>query len=475
MSSLPVPDPPLGFRRSSLALGLSRVRALQSPAAALGLGFALVVLIAVADLLTGYEIRLSILYLIPISLVTWLAGPRWGLAASACAGATWVLTNHSSHTYSHHFYFYWEAAALVVTFVVVVLLLARLREALERSDARFVRALEGLPQAVCVTDRETGRVLLSNRRYEELTRGGGGPLERRLLTRTSFTQADRKGRELRDPTTERWYLVEAVPLRWLDGRDAALASFTDVTESKQAQQLREQEAAAMDRAARAIALSDLASTLAHELNQPLVAIAAYSEGCLRMLDSGEWEDAELAEAIERCHRQATRAGDIIKRMREFVRRHEPAREPRGINDIVRGALRLVASDLRDVAVAVELANPLPEVAADGFMIEQVLLNLVRNGAEAMRDLASRDRRLEVSTALADAGAVAISVRDHGPGLAPEAGRRLFEPFFTTKADGLGLGLALCRSIVEAHGGTLAHEPAAGGGAVFRFTLPAARR
>jgi len=90
MSSLPVPDPPLGFRRSSLALGLSRVRALQSPAAALGLGFALVVLIAVADLLTGYEIRLSILYLIPISLVTWLAGPRWGLAASACAGAGWA-------------------------------------------------------------------------------------------------------------------------------------------------------------------------------------------------------------------------------------------------------------------------------------------------------------------------------------------------------------------------------------------------
>src|SRR5262249_31324017 len=166
--------------------------------------------------------------------------------------------------------------------------------------------------------------------------------ERRLLARASFPEADTKGRELRDPATERWYLVEAVPLRWLDGRDAALASFTDVTESKQAQQLREQHAAAVGRAARAMGLEELASRSRHGLNQRRVAIAASGEGCLRMLDSGGWEDAELAEAIERCHRQAAQAGDIIKRMREFVRRHEPARERREINDIVRGALQLAA-------------------------------------------------------------------------------------------------------------------------------------
>ena len=220
------PNPPLGLRLSSLALGLGRVPALQSPATVLGLGLAMVVAIAAADYATGYEIRLAILQLIPIALVTWLVGRRWGLALSAIAVAAWFIAFRSSHYYSHEFYFYWEAAALVATYVVVVVLLARLRDALARSDERFVRALESLPSAVCVTDRASGRVLLSNQRHAELARGAGAALDPQPVDGV---------RERSDPATGHWYLVETVPLRWLDGSEAALTSFTDITESKQAQ------------------------------------------------------------------------------------------------------------------------------------------------------------------------------------------------------------------------------------------------
>ena len=458
------PSPPLGLRLSSLALGLGRVPALQSRAGVLALAFALVLAVAAADYATGYEIRLAILQLIPIALVTWLVGRGWGLALSAIAVAAWFIAFRSSHYYSHEFYFYWEAAALVATYVVVVLLLARLRDALARSDERFVRALESLPSAVCVTDRASGQVLLSNRRHAELARGAGA----------AFDPEPADGaHERSDPATGRWYLVETVPLRWLDGSEAALTSFTDITESKQAQALREQHAAAVAHAARAMALGELASTLAHELNQPLVAIAAYNEGCIRLLESGAPDSPELAEAMERCRRQAVRAGEIVRRMREFVRRREPVRAPVAVDDLVRGALELAAHDLAGVTTTLELAPDLPAVSADSFMIEQVLLNLIRNAAEAMQ--AAPARVLELRTARAAPDAVTIAVRDHGPGLAPEPAARLFQPFASAKPGGLGLGLALCRSMVEAHGGELVHEPAPGGGAIFRFTLPAAAR
>src|SRR5262245_7184221 len=193
------PDGPLGLQLSSVALGLERVRALRSAPFVIGVGFALVAAITAADYLTGYEIRLAILHLIPIALVTWLAGRGWGLAMSASAALGWCLAFQSSHYYSHEIYFYWEAAALVVTFVVVVVLLARLRDALARSDERFVRALEGLPAAVCVTDRASGRVLLSNHRYVDVAR----------KTAVTFQpRRDEATRELHDPRTSRWYLVE---------------------------------------------------------------------------------------------------------------------------------------------------------------------------------------------------------------------------------------------------------------------------
>ncbi|HTO49329.1 MAG TPA: ATP-binding protein [Burkholderiales bacterium] len=460
------PSLPLGLRLSSLALGLGRVPALQSRAGVLALAFALVLAVAAADYATGYEIRLAILQLIPIALVTWLVGRRWGLALSAIAVAAWFIEFRSSHDYSHEFYFYWEGAALVATYVVVVLLLARLRDALARSDERFVRALESLPSAVCVTDRASGRVLLSNRRHAELARGAGAAFD---PERTDGAH------ERSDPATGRWYLVETVPLRWLDGSEAALTSFTDITESKQAQALREQHAAAVAHAARAMALGELASTLAHELNQPLVAIAAYNEGCIRLLESGAPDSPELAEAMERCRRQAVRAGEIVKRMREFVRRREPVREAVAIDGLVRGALELAAHDLAGVTTTLELAPDLPPVSADSFMIEQVLLNLIRNATEAMQTTPAPGRVLELRTARAAPGAVAVAVRDHGPGLASGPAARLFQPFASAKPGGLGLGLALCRSMVEAHGGELVHEAAPGGGAIFRFTLPAAAR
>ena len=463
-------DTARGFRVSSLSLGLDRLGASGSPALVVAIGFALVGVIALADYLTGYEVRLATLNLLPIAAVTWLAGRRWGLAASALAAGLWLFAFSGSHYYSHELYFYWEGAALVTTFVVVVLLLAKLRVALERSDERFLHALEGLPAAVCVTARDSGRMLLSNRRYDELS-SSGEPLARRVGAGNPGSAA---GYEARDPSTGQWYLVETVALRWLDGTAAALTAFTDVTESKLAQTLREQHAAAVDRAARAMALGEVASALAHELNQPLAAIAAYNEACLALLAAPKWDPAEVVEAMERCRRQAVRAGDIVRRMREFVRRREPLRAARNVNDVVRSALQLAQPHLDGTAVELELAETLPAALADGFMIEQVLLNLLRNAVEAMHGIEPGGRRITLRTAAARAARVEISVRDRGPGLDPAVADRLYEPFFTTKPDGLGLGLSLCRSIVEAHGGELSHAAAEGGGMLFRFTLPAER-
>jgi signal transduction histidine kinase len=217
----------------------------------------------------------------------------------------------------------------------------------------------------------------------------------------------------------------------------------------------------------------MASSLAHELNQPLAAIANYCMGCVNRMASGEYKREDILGAMEKASFQAERAGKIIRRMREFVKKSEPNRSPVSVAEIVDEALGFAEIEARKSGVRLRLDIPaeLPLVFADRIMIEQVVLNLVKNGIESMQESRREQRELTVSAGVDGARTVEIAVADRGHGISAEQAEKLFAPFYTTKPEGMGMGLNICRSIVEFHDGRLWAQPNPGGGSVFRFTLP----
>ncbi len=229
-----------------------------------------------------------------------------------------------------------------------------------------------------------------------------------------------------------------------------------------------EELAHMSRVATA---GELATSLAHEVNQPLAAIVANASAARHLLLRDGAKPAELAEILKDIARQGERASEVIRRMREFLRKRESERKPVSIEEIVRSTLPLVRRELDEqcVQLNLEIEPDLPQVIADAVQLQQVLVNLIKNACEAMSN-ASGLHRIVISASKA-AGRVQLQVRDNGPGLAPGVEKRLFEPYVTTKTGGMGLGLAICRTIVEAHGGRLSASPADAGGVVFRFDLP----
>jgi two-component system sensor kinase FixL len=220
------------------------------------------------------------------------------------------------------------------------------------------------------------------------------------------------------------------------------------------------------------ALGEMASTLAHEINQPLTAISNYLRGCQRLVDRIEDKSAPmLREALGKAADQALRAGHIIRRLREFVARGESDRRIENLAKLIEDAstLALVGARENGIVVTFRLDPTADLVLADRIQIQQVLVNLIRNAMEVMID-GPGERRLEIASMAGGDEFVEVSVSDTGPGLAPEVARHLFQPFVTTKRKGMGLGLSICRTIVEAHGGKIWVEDRPGGGTVFRFTL-----
>jgi two-component system sensor kinase FixL len=227
-------------------------------------------------------------------------------------------------------------------------------------------------------------------------------------------------------------------------------------------------------ATRLTSTGQLAAALAHELNQPLTAILNYANALADIVD---WkripEGATAQEVLAKVSAQAERAGEIIRRLRSFVEKREANRVPDDLNKAVHDAigLGLVGSANENVKITLRLAKDIPLVPIDKVQIQQVMINLLRNATEAMRD--STKRELTVQTARDDDEFVVVSVQDTGPGLSADVQKRLFEPFVTTKSTGLGIGLSICRTIVESHGGRLWAESRKGGGTTFRFRLPVA--
>lgn len=271
----------------------------------------------------------------------------------------------------------------------------------------------------------------------------------------------------------RWMETHVVPLR--DGRDKVIALLgitRDITARKHAEDEVRLHYRELAHASRVNTMGEMASGLAHELNQPLAAIANYSRGCLRRIRSGAGTVDDFTEAIEQVCNQADRAADIIRSLRRFVNKEDTPQRLRDLHAIVREAMLIAGPEasLHQVDISLNLARTMPMVRGHAIQIEQVVLNLVRNAVEAMDEMPSEQRRLELRTFLEDEFAV-VEVSDAGPGLSSEMQARIFDPFFTTKPAGMGMGLPICRSIVEAHGGTLTTFVNPDGvGLTFRFTL-----
>jgi two-component system, LuxR family, sensor kinase FixL len=249
----------------------------------------------------------------------------------------------------------------------------------------------------------------------------------------------------------------------------------DLTEREESAARLEAVQGELARLARLNELGEMASTLAHELNQPLSAITNYVQGSARLLDRGGEENAQRArEALVETGKQALRAGDIIRHLREFVTRGDTEKQPEDIKRLVEeaGALALVGSRERGIKSIFEFHDAQGLVMADRVQIQQVLINLMRNAIEAMRD--SERRELIIRTDVVEGGMMQIEVEDTGPGISDDIASQLFQPFMTTKPGGMGIGLSISKRIIESHGGQISVHRNAAGGATFSFTLPLMR-
>src|SRR5215472_16160234 len=247
----------------------------------------------------------------------------------------------------------------------------------------------------------------------------------------------------------------------------------DLTERQKADARLQELQAELVHMSRLTALGEMASALAHELNQPLAAIANYMKGSRRLLENRPDQNLTTArDAMEKAADQAMRAGDIIRRLRDFVSRGESERRVEDVRKLIEEASALALVGVKDKGVHVRFgfAPRLNHVLADKVQVQQVLLNLVRNAIDAMETAPIRE--LVVATSAAPDNMLEISVADTGSGIAPEIADQLFQPFITTKSHGMGVGLSISRTIVESHGGSITPRPNPGGGTIFSFTLPA---
>jgi C4-dicarboxylate-specific signal transduction histidine kinase len=305
--------------------------------------------------------------------------------------------------------------------------------------------------------------------------------------------------------TEHWFHTTKVPLATSDGGIAVLGIATEITERKRADQaLRRAHDQLEQRVAQRTAelsneilerkrveeqnrrlqnelahvnrlstLGEMGTGLAHELNQPLAAVVSYASALEHLVSSGRFKPQEVAAAGQAAAAQALRAAEIVRRWRALVRKQAPQRAWVEMNTLVNEVLTLLHNEilLSDCRLDRDLASNLPEVYADGIQIQQVLLNLARNAIEALQDVPQPQRLLKIQTSVVDGQAVQVNVADTGPGFKPEIAGQLFESFVTSKPNGLGLGLVISRSIVEAHGGKLWAKTNGTSGVTCCFTLP----
>jgi PAS domain S-box-containing protein len=376
---------------------------------------------------------------------------------------------------------------------------ARVRERtaeLERSNLeiqeseRQLRLLtEAIPQQIWRSDR-SGRIEYFNRHLidylglppEQLYNGGF--LQRihpedEPLFRSGWSQALESGgvfemeaRVRGAGGTYRWFLVRGIPQRSAKGEIARwYAIHIDIEEQHKAQQSLIQAQEELARLSRTLGMAEMAASIAHELNQPLTAVVTHAYACREWLRTQPPNFEKASSTSERIVQESTRASEVLKRVRALFRKDPLSREAADINALIRDLVRLLRDEAirRDVSIRLVLEDDLPRLEIDPIQIQQVLLNLAMNGMDAMATAPATKELLIRSVKLGESS-VQVSVEDRGTGIPREIAERIFQPFFSTKPQGTGIGLAICRTIVEAHDGRLWSEGSSRGGAVFHFTV-----
>lgn len=381
----------------------------------------------------------------------------------------------------------------------------RIREQLATSHERFTAVLEALDASISVAPLGSDELLFANKLYRLWF--GSHTAGHMQLVEEAGASATITSDETRDvvdayaglPTDHlpekeaesseiylgslgRWLEVRTRYLSWVDGRLAQMVIATDITSRRVAEEQSEIQAQRAQASSRLITMGEMASSVAHELNQPLTAINNYCNGMVSRIKSHQISEEELLGALEKTARQAYRAGQIIHRIRAFVRRSEPNRTVASVATLVAEAVELAEIELRrrNVKLSQYVAPDMPNLLVDPILIEQVLLNLLKNAAEsvdtAQRPTAQRIVKLRVAPAqMANKHVIEFMVVDSGGGITPDAMARLYEAFYSTKAEGMGIGLSLCRSIVESHRGWMKAENLYNGevvtGCCFTFWIP----
>ena len=366
----------------------------------------------------------------------------------------------------------------------------RARVELERAHERFVTVIDGLETAVHVAAAGSGEILFANRAFQQIygfdcvgsdsavVTAACRPPPEAVTIDPSSLNPDELPREIFDGEIQHlrsghWYHVHERAIRWVDGRTVRVQIAADITDRKHIDEVNLQQQKRLEQTSRLITMGEMASSLAHELNQPLSAIANYCAGCVKRMQSGNYQFDELLAAMQKASEQAERAGKIIRRMRDMVKKSDPRREAVPLGELIDEARAFadIEAQRTSTVLQIEIPDNLPKIVVDRIMIEQVLLNLIKNGIEAMHGIPLERRKLSVSARRLDERLVEVSVADLGHGVSEGEEDRIFVPFYTTKAEGMGIGLAICRSMIEFHQGRLWVEARREGGSVFRFTVP----
>ena len=381
----------------------------------------------------------------------------------------------------------------------------RIREQLSAAHERFTTVLEALDASVSVAPLGGDELVFANKLYrhwfgteaqghQKLAAEAGMPLNLPSdepldsvdgfagLPTDSLPDSEAESAEIYLDALGKWLEVRARYLSWVDGRLAQMVIATDITARRIAEAESAVQTERAQTASRLITMGEMASSVAHELNQPLTAINNYCHGMMSRIKAKKISEEDLLGALEKTARQAQRAGQIIQRIRSFIKRSEPNRSLSKISSMVGEAVELSDMEMRrrNVRLTHYVAPRMPELLVDPILIEQVLVNLLKNAADSIdlahRPTAQRNVKLRVEPSeVDDKPVIEFTVVDSGRGIAPEVMERLYEAFYSTKADGMGIGLSLCRSIVESHQGRMKAENIYNGadvtGCCFSFWIP----
>lgn len=349
----------------------------------------------------------------------------------------------------------------------------RSHERMQAANDRFTRVVQSLASAIAVvSDDDARQIFFMNTPYVRLF-GGTADACRRILGVLEAQKKTSIREGLYDEVTDRWFDVRIQTIVWTNDRKAVMLIATDITEWRQMQEQLQAQIKHAEETQRLVTMGEMASSLAHELNQPLAAISNYAAAAKSLLEAKALRPEAAVDAFGRIDNQAKRAAAIIKRIRSFAKnKHDTQFAVVPVETIVTEAMELALIQAKKLgaSIKVEMAENLPSINGDAVMLEQLLLNLLKNAMEALEPESDRNVELSVSHEK-QSDAIVFTIRDHGPGMSDEVKAMLFDAFFTTKKTGMGIGLNICRTIVENHHGRLLVSDTEGGGTTFTVRIP----